>query len=417
MNDYTKPTRTNAGSRGAGSSVVDELLADIAIRVQLSPSLHRLATDRYQTLDHWIQREGSPLYGLVERTYAQGSMRIGATINSRVTNDEFDIDAVTQLSLPGATTPREILNILFNAVRDKPGSRYFRRTRRRSRCVTINYGDGMHVDLTPAILHAGTPPRQSWIFEHEASRQFEPGTKLTANPYGFAEWFKQQIPDDRDFSLWFLSRAETYEERILAAEPVPPPEPVDQKSRVVVALQLLKRWRNVQYDKRPGRRPPSVVLSKLVAERAAEAARSGPGLLHVLLHLALAILADLKHAASSGRIIHVANPVCPADVLTDRWPEGIGAQATFVADLRTLVADLRTLQQSPNIDEIRRILVRLFGEAPALKAIEFHLKAIPQGPRRVTPIGGVIVGGGSAVHAAGRTVPRHTFHGDGEDGL
>ena len=417
MNDYTKPTRTDAGSRGAGSSAVDEFLADIAIRVQLSPSLHQRATDRYQTLDRWIQREGSPLHGLVERTYAQGSMRIGGTINSRVTNDEFDIDAVTQLSLPNATAPREVLNLLFGAVRGKPGSQYFRCTRRRSRCVTINYGDGMHVDLTPAILHAGTPPRQSWIFEHEASRQFDPGRSLIANPYGFAEWFKRQIPDDSDFSLWFMSRAETSEGRILAAEPVPPPEPVEQKSRLVVALQLLKRWRNVQYDKRPGRRPPSVVLSKLVADWAAEAARSGPGLLHVLLYLALAIFAALEDAALGRRLIHVTNPVCPDDILTDRWPGNTEAQATFVADLRKLVADLRTLQQSSDIDEIRRILVRLFGEAPALKAIEPHLKAIPRGPRRVTSVGGVIVGGGSAAHAGGRTVPRHTFHGDGVDGL
>lgn len=416
MTDYDNQ-RPCPASDLVGQGLADTLLADVAIKVQLGPALHRLATERYQTLDHWIRREGSPLYGLVETTYAQGSMRIGATINSRVTNDEFDIDAVTQLRLPPQSIPRHILDILFDAVRSKPGSRYHGCTRRRSRCVTITYGNGMHVDLTPAILQAGTPPRQSWIFEHEANRQFDAGRSLIANPYGFAEWFKQRMPDDNDFSRWFLGRAQTYEDRILAAEPVPPPEPMGQKSRVVVALQLLKRWRNVQYDKRPGRRPPSVVLSKFVAHNAAEAARSGPGLLHVLLHLALAVLADLERAHLSRQLIHVANPVCPADVLTDRWPRTLDAQATFITDLSNLVADLEALQQSSSIDDIKGILVRLFGESAALKAIEPHRKAIPRGPVRVTSTGGVIAGTAAAVHANGRTVPRHTFHGDGEDGL
>ena len=416
MTDYDVPPRTTPAAERVGQELADKLLADIAIRVQLSPTLHRLATKRYETLDQWIQRADSPLHGRVETTYAQGSMEIGATINSRVTNDEFDIDAVTQLGPAIPTAPRYVLDTLFDAVRGKPGSRYFGCTRRRNRCVTISYGDGMHVDLTPAILQAGTPPRQSWIFEHELRRQLDAGTSLIANPYGFAEWFKQQMPDDHEFSQWFLGRAWGYE-RILDAEPVPPPVPVDQKSRVIVALQLLKRWRNVQYDKRAGRRPPSVVLSKLVADNAAEAARSGPGLLHVLLHLALAVLADLERPLSSRRLIHVANPVCPADILTDRWPGSMDAQATFIAELRSLVADLLTLQRSSSIDEIKGILVGLFGEAPAVKAIEPHLKAIPRGPIRVTSTGGVIAGTAAAVHTACRTVPRHTFHGDGEDGL
>ena len=337
-------------------------------------------------------------------------MRIGATINSRVTNDEFDIDAMTQLRLAIATPPSHVLDILFDAVRGEPGSRYFGCTRRRSRCVTVSYKGGMHVDLTPAILQVGTPPRQSWIFEHESHRQFDAGRSLTANPYGFAEWFKQQIPDDNDSSQWFPGRAQTFEERTREAEPVPPPEPANQKSRVIVALQLLKRWRNVQYDKRTGRRPPSVVLSKLVADAAVEASRSGAGLLCVLLHLALAVRADLERAHLGRGLVHVANPACPADILTDRWPGTLEAQSTFMTDLRDLAADLEVLQRSSSISELRGILVRLFGEVPALKAIERHVEATPRGPARVTSTGGVIAGSAATVHAAGRTVPRHTFH-------
>lgn len=416
MTDYDTPARKSWATDPVGQGLADTLLADIAIRVQLSPTLHRQATERYEALDQRIQRPDSPLHGRVETTYAQGSMRIGTTINSRVTDDEFDIDALTQLSLPIGTPPRDVLDALYEAVRGKPGSRYFDCTRRRSRCVTVSYSNRMHVDLTPAILQPGAPPRQSWIFEHEARRKLDAGTSLTANPYGFAEWFTQQMPDDHEYSRWFLGRAEAYE-RILAAEPVPPPVPVGQKSRVIVALQLFKRWRNVQYDTRAGRRPPSVVLSKLVADAATDAAMSGPGLLHVLLQLAQSLLDEFQRCESNSLLIRVANPVCPDDVLTDRWPGNLGAQATFIADLRNLIADLLKLQRTSNIDDIRRILVSLFGEAPALKAIEPHLKTLPRGPMSVTSTGGVIAGTAVAGSSVARTVPRHTFHGDGEDGL
>ena len=417
VTDHEIPTRTTGATSRAGQGLVDNLLADIAIRIQLSPTQHRLATERYEALDQWIQRTGSPLYSRVESTYAQGSMRIGTTITSQVTDDEFDIDAVTQLGLAANTAPPEVLSTLFEAVRGKPGSRYFGCTRLRGRCVTVSYGDGMHVDLTPAILQVDALPRQSWIFEHKLENKVDPGRRLIANPYGFAEWFKRQVPHDHDFTRWFLSRAEAYESRaIICAEPVPPPEPVEQKSRAVVALQLIKRWRNVQYDERTGRRPPSVVLSKLVGDTAAEASSGGSSLLQVLLHLAQALLARFEHAHAIGQLIHVANPVCPADVLTDRWPGVLQAQVTFIDDLRNLVADLQTLQRSADIEETRSILVRLFGEAPASKVIENHLATLPRGPVRVTSTGAVSVGTAAAVHAVSRPVPRHTFHGDAEAG-
>ncbi len=416
MRDYDKPAQEPPGGDSWGQGLGDILLADIAIRVQLSPTQHRLATERYKTLDQWIQREDSPLHGRVEATYAQGSMSIGATINSRVTDDEFDIDAMTQLRLPVDTEADLVLDSLFDAVRGEKGSRYSECTSRRSRCVTVSYSDGMHVDLTPAIRQVGTPRRQSLIFEHKRSHRSDAGSSLIANPFGFAEWFKGKLPDDHDFSRWFTDRVEAHEASVLAAQPVPPPEGVDQKSRAVVALQLLKRWRNVQHEERAGRRPPSVVLSKLVAENAVEAASRGPGLLPVLLCLARAILRDLDCAQSRRQCIHVANPVCPEDILTDRWPGNLKAQEAFISDLKNFVAGLRAFQRSPDLEERRKILVRLFGEAPALKAIEPHSRAIPRGPVGVTSTGGIIVGAAVAANADCRTVPHHTFHGDGDDG-
>ena len=128
-------------------SPLDVMLAEIALRIQLSPTDHGKAVDRYETVSDWIDRLDSPLCGLVELTYAQGSMAIGATIARCSDRDEYDIDAMAQLGLPRDTDPEVALSLLESSIRGEHGSRYYNMTRRRIRCVTIEYADGMHLDV------------------------------------------------------------------------------------------------------------------------------------------------------------------------------------------------------------------------------------------------------------------------------
>jgi len=76
---------------------VDILLADVAIRVQLSPTNYSLAVSRANVLSEWIDRPESPLHGRVTLTYAQGSMAYNATIARCLRTDEFDIDIIAQI--------------------------------------------------------------------------------------------------------------------------------------------------------------------------------------------------------------------------------------------------------------------------------------------------------------------------------
>ena len=94
---------------------IDVLLADVAIRVQLNRTDYDKLVDRYQTINRWIEREGSPLKDRVELFYPQGSMPIGATIASKLRTDEFDIDVVAQLDLPETVTPQEALDVQYEA--------------------------------------------------------------------------------------------------------------------------------------------------------------------------------------------------------------------------------------------------------------------------------------------------------------
>lgn len=93
--------------------VRDILLADVAIKLQLSPTQHKLAVERLETLAQWLDRAGSPLASKVTLVYAQGSMAINATIAAHTKREDFDIDALVQVVWPPGTTAQQALDLLF----------------------------------------------------------------------------------------------------------------------------------------------------------------------------------------------------------------------------------------------------------------------------------------------------------------
>src|SRR5580658_776483 len=84
---------------GFTPDLADILLADVAIRIQLSKTGHDKAVDRFGVMQDWMDRESSPLRGLVKLMYPQGSMAIGATVSRVSEKDEFDIDVVVNMAI------------------------------------------------------------------------------------------------------------------------------------------------------------------------------------------------------------------------------------------------------------------------------------------------------------------------------
>lgn len=348
---------------------LDLLLANVAVKVQLPPSRFAVAEQRYHTLSEWVDRPDSPLRGLVPRVYAQGSMAIGATIASCLRNDEYDVDALAELSLPRHTPPRDVLDLLYDAIRGEPGSRYYDMTTRCTRCVQVQYADGMHVDITPTIRLEERLEREGYIFHAKVEEPVSSDRHIIANPFGFAAWFKEHTPAELDFALNFAEKSLAYDRahffKAAETEPVPSPTPIYEKSRALIALQLLKRWRNITYDARPGRKPPSVLIAKLVADHANQCHGS---LFAELLHQARQMLVFFEQAHLSRNLVYVANPVCDSDEFSDRWPADHEVQHTFIRDLQNLIAKLEEMARS-NTARIREILEELFGEEPAEHAL------------------------------------------------
>lgn len=402
--------------------VRDVLLTDVAIRVQLSPTNHRLAVQRMETLAEWLERDDSELKGRVRLVYPQGSMAIRATIAACLRKDEFDIDVIAQLDLPQGTTPKQALDILYRSIKGEKGSRYYSMTERNTRCVTVEYAE-MHVDITPAALIAGREPRVSHIFHHRAEEPATPGKRIVANPFGFAEWFMRVVPRATAFEDFFEERSLAMDRQYKAeTEETPEPIPAYLKPPAVIAHQLVKRFRNVRYEKREGRRPPSVMLACLMANFAGASGRP----FAELLNQARALARYFGEHQSARKLVHVVNPTCAEDVFSDRWPCDLDEQGVFLADLRFLVAELERLERGADLALITDVFAKLFGEETSQSVTrEFADRSgerIANGALRTDRAtgrvdlsgSGILIMSGAATSPrieAPRTSPPHTFYG------
>jgi hypothetical protein len=404
----------------ASYSVLDVMLADIAVRIQLAPSDYQKAMDHYEAINEWIDREDSVLHGRIQLFYPQGGFMISATTARRDTEADFDIDVMAQIDWPTSVDPETALSTLDQAIRGEPGSRYYKKTERKTRCSTVHY-DGMHLDVTPAVRLITREEKTSFIFHSKPSDSTEPKQTLYANPFGFGQWFNGLTPADEVFGLYFEKSSLEYDRmrlEVLAkadADPVPTQMPVYRKSRAVISLQLIKRWRNLAYDRRHPRlrMPPSVLLAYYVAYNANQTRTLADELIHQL----ECIIVALEQAEHAGRTVHEVNPQCEQDVLTDRWPANLAEQRIFIDELRAFAVQLHRLQKGLPLHEMQSVLEDLFGERPAREAVckytDQHVNDDKAGKGfYILRSGSIPALGSAAVPRTARATPRSSPWGD-----
>lgn len=401
---------------------IDALLADIAVNIQLPPGLHEKAGDRYEAVRSHAERDGSPLAGRVVRFYPQGSMLIDATISTRGTDDEYDLDIVAELDLVPHAAPREPLDLLWTALKDYP----VQKVERQTRCVTLRYADRMHLDVTPASRLPMSNERESHIFHAKPEEHSSKHFHVPMNAWGFGTWYSARTPLEYRLAKAMNRRLlEAYGMEIAAdaeVDDVPDQAPITFKNTATVALQLLKRFRNVQYATYTGRIPPSVMLSCF----AGHAATPNISLSDMIIRIARAIAREIWAASRVGRKVVVVNPVYHLDAFTDRWPESIGQQNEFADRLNALADGLEAIKRrEAPLEHLQDWLRDQFGDRVVSRSVrQFNERAgrtIREGRQVYRPSGRVLmpskpaiitgVGTAAATRPAAATARPHTFRG------
>ncbi len=364
------------------SELLEDLLARICRRVQLTEARHRQADERYQAVAAWLDEPGTLLAQFGPVVYPQGSLRIGTTVHLKG-SDEFDLDAVCGLSIDWTrVAPITVLDAVEGRLAEN--EKYRPILERKNRCIRLIYANEFHVDILPALPDpaAGVtcvrvPDRrlQGWV---------------PSNPIGYADWFESR------------ARLFVVEKMVM---PIPAPEPIETKPILKMAVQLLKRWRDVTYEADPQGAPVSIVLTTLAGQHyAAE---------QTTLDALSWIVARVRASLPRSDRLKVYNPSNLREDLSERWDADPSAYDVFVEGMLALHHSLQSLRAARGIPPIKKILGELFGEELAETVINEQARDVQQerkaGRLRVATVSGSLTSANGS-----RTAPirRNTFYGD-----
>jgi hypothetical protein len=259
-------------------------------------------------------------------------------------------------------------------------------TSQKNRCVRIEYANEFYMDILIGCKNSGAPDGCIKVPDRKVS-----GWK-DSNPRGYAHWFERRCAL---FSPKLIRAMD-------AAEPIPNQQSVAEKTPLQLAVQLLKRWRDLRY-KGSGLAPISIVLTTIAAHQY-EGQHSVSETFRVVLD---GIVAAINQADSGFDRIRVYNPTNLEEELSERWDDNPEAYRAFTKGIRELQQQwLAILTKKTNIADG---LEKLFGETvkTAYTKQAKRLQEDRTNNRLGVTSAGLIIPASSAAPA----IPRNIFYG------
>jgi hypothetical protein len=306
------------------TGALDFLLFDVCDNLQLSPTQHQKAEDRYHAITKVVSAENSPFRWWDANIYSQGSMRLRTTV--KPSDTPHDLDLVCEFDVSHADVdPMGLLNEMFVLFREH--GVYGGMVTKKNRCIRIEYKDEFWLDILPACRDDRNGGTCIQVPDRDLQR-WKP-----SNPIAYADWFKNAS------KRIIVKFSESRRDLIVAettVEPLPTLQATEEKAMLQLLVQLLKRWRDVHYAN--AEYPPiSIVLTTL----AADLYSGEQSLSFALLQVLEGIVARMDATHARGERLHVPNPVHPQEDFSERWKNCPGAYLAFNDGIRKFAAAWR----------------------------------------------------------------------------
>lgn len=364
----------------------ESILLGICEKLQLSPSLYRQATERYETIAHTIQSD--PVFKEIElKMYPQGSFRLKTTVKP-LSEEEYDIDFVVELPTNSTMSPRQLYDHIVRILRHD--GTHNDMVELKKRCVRVNYANDFHMDIMPG-MSVNPVTHEIIVPDRELAAWYH-----HSNPIGFAEWFEQQaktqIINERSHLGKFCCEVEKVTEQEVASRL----EPLRR------TVQLVKRYRDIYCEKYNTEPVRSIIICTLMGQITSYAGDT----LQVLDRFCTYVTALIR--ANGDQPFEVRNPVVN-EKLTEKWEEGNNYR-DFVDMMKALTADVTLLKQKTLNSEINPILKKMFGEVVTDYAITKFAKATTAA--RVNGTLSTDRNGTLNTNGLGAQVKKNTFYGN-----
>jgi hypothetical protein len=366
--DYNRSAKPKAAS-------LDSLLFDVCESLQLTPTHHQKAVERYKAIARLLDESDTSFGHIDSNLYPQGSMKLGTTV--KPLDGPHDLDFVSEFNISHTlVNPMGLLNEMHRMFKEH--GVYGGMVELKNRCVRIVYKDEFYLDVLPAcrdLTNGGAcikvPDRdtRNWT---------------SSNPAGYAAWFEKAT---RQILVQRAAEGMRAVDKAASIEPVPTLEAAEEKTVLQLVVQLLKRWRDIHYA--DSTFPPiSIVLTTL----AAGLYRGERSLSESLLFVLDRIVERLDEARLAGRRVRVYNPVHSEEDFSERWDDNSRAYAEFDRGIREFGATWRAIYLGPG--NPNRALEQLFGEV-VNSALVKQARSLEEVRER----------GGLGIRGSGRIVP------------
>lgn len=372
-------------------SHLNDLLSRICVELQLDETRYDLAKQRYGAVGKWLDAPGT-LVALYRPTiYPQGSMALNTTVKPPK-GDEFDLDFVCEFGVDyrAFANPVALLDLLEKRLREH--ATYRSMLERKNRCVRLNYAREFYMDILPGCHD----PHNGGTCLVVPDRRLP--TWKASNPKGYIDWFTGR-------TVFRVSRSRMFAD----AEPIPDQEAVSDKPPLKLAVQLLKRWRDLKYATNMDIAPISIVLTTLAGNT-----YRGEGTVAEAMDTILAGIVVAIDTALPKRL-PVRNPSNTNEDLSERWDSDRAAYEMFCITMRELNVQWRQLRAETGLMNVTARLERLFGRDLARSVVreqaEFVEQLCAKQQTTVKKQSGII---SNLAASAAVTMPRNTFYGEEE---
>lgn len=384
------------------SSVSQRNLALLLQELDIPDSAYDRAYQRYQNLGDFFASARAACSKHSPHIFPQGSFRLGTVIRP-LGDDEYDLDVGCRLREGVTETTHSQQDLKRLVGRDLQTYRNDRQIdaplEEKHRCWRLAYQDELafHMDVVPSIpgnaLHRQVlqermrnngidPTVAANVAQHAGSitdnrsldyRELNATWKLS-NSEGFALWFESRMRQAQALLERNAAMAGTTVDRLPSRR---------WNSPLQAAIRILKRHRDVMYQKNPDAKPISVIITTLAGQ-----AYQGESDLETTLAGVLDRMGGFVRPATP----RVPNPVNPVEDFADKWADPsyahLALERNFHAWLAQAKADFASLRNANAVPLLERALAHFkvsVGQDRLEKAIGAGTPASAPTPATIEP--------------------------------
>lgn len=314
---------------------IDDLLDKMAEEIQLDSTRYERMKTSYEAVKNWIEADEIFFHPYRYDLYPHGSVRILTTVKP-IGKDEFDLDIVIHLKSNTPHTPQRIYNELKRRIGEN--EKYKGMMELKNRCIRLNYSGDFHMDILPGIQENEYDQNRIKVPDREL------GNWVSSNPRGYSEWFIGQANLVKESLL----------EKALRAEKLPA-DNFKNKKPLQRAVQLIKRYRDIYFQKDDTYKTSSIILTTI-----AGIFYSGEDSIFETIDKIITTI-RVKVNEPTGRL-KVLNPVNPNEDFTDKWDSEPQYYFEFKKFAIHLYNEWQKLKQEQGVMEEGEIMKSLFGK-------------------------------------------------------